>query len=113
MKNNIVVKRFISKTPPFWKKVRNWSFFGGLVFAGLVQGFATAGISIPAITIILTVAGGVCSVVGGGLSQLATEDEKIQTKEALLNYIKHDTTLSRKEKRIQKRKLKRDNRIIN
>ncbi len=74
-----VKQRFIAPTPDFWKKVRNYTFFGGLVLAGLTQGIATAGISIPLLTTILTVSGVTLSFVGGGLSQLTIDDKTVQS----------------------------------
>ncbi len=110
--NKLITQRLTSETPPFWKKVRNWTFFGGLVVAGLTQGIATAGITIPPLlATILTIIGSACSVVGGGYSQYQTSDQNIKEIEVKMAEISNDPILTRKEKRKLKREFKNNNNL--
>jgi len=70
--DNILVKRFTSETPDFWKKVRN--------VAGIIAGIGTACASFPLLPPTWRlIAGFIAGIAGAiaGTAQLTTTDKKI------------------------------------
>lgn len=70
---NLIMSRFSSESPTFFKKIRNWSFVIGLVAAtvlALPVSLPTWGVTL--ITLVI----GVCTGISGG-STITTKDEKI------------------------------------
>lgn len=70
--------RLKTKTPPFWKKVGNWSLIGGVVIGAVSIGLDQGGIEIKlfgmTLNTILATIGGTLAAVGKGLSSLAIND---------------------------------------
>ena len=108
-----ILKRLTSETPTNWVKIRNWSIFGGIILIAIAQTLPTAGLNIPILVTILTAIGGTLTTVGGGMAQLTTNNKTILQEEDDIDVINNNTLFTKKDKRILRRKLRKDNRINN
>ena len=70
--------RIRQKTPPFWRKVGNYSLIGGAIISGLAIGLKQGGIEISLfgteLNTILATIGGTLAAVGKGLASLVIND---------------------------------------
>ncbi len=101
-------QRITSDTPEFWKKLGFYSRIGGTTIGIIGTALIT---TFPIIAPILITIGSTIVALGTAYTKLATEDTSILKEEAEEEVIDSNSILSRKEKREQKRDLRRKLRV--
>lgn len=80
IKKSVICQRLNSDTPPFFKKLRKYAFFGTVILSGVGAFFATGGLAVPLwVTGVVTALNSMC-LSAMGVSSLATSDGELSKK---------------------------------